>query len=360
MKSFMQWVGEKQLTRRQIICLTCVCGLVMATMGLLATGAAQRVTVFYNSRCRVVHSLHASPEQALQNIGIPVHTGYDVRYTEEGTVLRVGPELSITVLVDGVNRRVVTRTDRVENVLAEMGIVLSEDDIVTPVRGTILSEDTTICVQRVTYTMTQQLEVVAPQTVYEPTDTLPVGTEQVKVRGLSGSQMVTYRQRLVDGQPVERTVTDTHVLRCGRDRVVLRGTAPKEWFDPKATTNANINGQVISQLEMEAPIAVDEQGIPLSYKQCIKGLATAYSGPPTDFTAMGTRVQVGYVAVDPKEIPYGTMMFIRTPDNRYIYGIAKAMDTGGFISGPVTVDLFFTTEEQCEQFGVRNVEIYIL
>ncbi len=359
MKRIVQWVADKQLTKRQMVSYVCVFGLIMATMGLLATGATRRLTVFYNSRCQVVHSLHA-PDQALQNMGIPTHSGYDVRHTDDGTVLRVGPELRVSVTADGMTRSVITRTDRVENVLAEMGIVLSADDLVLPARQTILSQDTQITVQRVTYREEVRNELISFETVYEPTETLPVGSEQIKSRGLNGNNQVTYCQKFVDGQLVSETAVATLAVRHTKAQVVLKGTAPKEWFDPKATTNAAINSQLISKLEMESPIAVDQNGVPLSYKQCIKGLATAYSGPPTDFTAMGTRVQVGYVAVDPKEIPYGTMLFIRTPDNRYIYGVAKAMDTGGFISGPVTVDLFFTTEEQCERFGVRNVEIYVL
>jgi 3D (Asp-Asp-Asp) domain-containing protein len=43
-----------------------------------------------------------------------------------------------------------------------------------------------------------------------------------------------------------------------------------------------------------------------------------------------------------------------------MYVLAKAADTGGFTSGPVTVDLFFEEVSECIQFGVRDVEIYVL
>ncbi|MBR6564176.1 MAG: 3D domain-containing protein, partial [Clostridia bacterium] len=59
--------------------------------------------------------------------------------------------------------------------------------------------------------------------------------------------------------------------------------------------------------------------------------------------------------------PYGTEMFIKTTDGKYIYGYAVAADTGGFIKRhPTGIDLFFDTEKECINFGVRTAEIYIL
>ncbi|MBQ2419946.1 MAG: 3D domain-containing protein, partial [Clostridia bacterium] len=92
------------------------------------------------------------------------------------------------------------------------------------------------------------------------------------------------------------------------------------------------------------------------------GKASAYTYGDGNKTATGKGVRPGYVAVNPKIIPYGTKLFIRTPDGKYMYGYASAEDTGGFIywSNPRVVDLFFTSESACRTFGVRNIEIYVL
>ena len=77
-------------------------------------------------------------------------------------------------------------------------------------------------------------------------------------------------------------------------------------------------------------------------------------------TASGARAKRGTVAVDPRVIPLGTKLYIKSvtpgmPD----YGFAIAQDTGGAIKG-MRVDLFMDTVWECMQFGRRPVMVYIL
>ena len=84
--------------------------------------------------------------------------------------------------------------------------------------------------------------------------------------------------------------------------------------------------------------------------------ATAYSrydpgcGP---YTASGTPVRHGVIAVDPSFIPLGTQVYIPG------YGKAVAEDTGGAIKGSI-IDLAFDTSEEAMDFGRRELDIYIL
>ena len=88
--------------------------------------------------------------------------------------------------------------------------------------------------------------------------------------------------------------------------------------------------------------------------------ATAYTYTGNNCST-GVAPQPGYIAVNPKVIPYGTKMYIKTADGSVIYGYAVAADTGGFVKNhPTGVDLFMSTRSACVNFGVRNVEIYIL
>jgi len=63
--------------------------------------------------------------------------------------------------------------------------------------------------------------------------------------------------------------------------------------------------------------------------------------------------------VDPRMIPYGTRMFIVSNDGAYVYGLATAEDCGGAIKGN-RVDLYFDSNYDCFQFGIRDCTIYIL
>ncbi len=362
MKNLNHRVWGRAFSKKQIIAILCVFSFVAATTGLLATGTIRRFTVFYNNRCQIVNTMHGSPESMLKQAGIALkaNEGYEVEDTVEGTVVRVGPELNIAVTVDGKTVNVVTRTDRVVNVLNELGVHWDDNDVITPDPQSILTENCNIRVQRVDYTRVVRIESVKPKVIYQDTDSMPVGTEKKKIKGVAGSKMVTYKEKMVDGMIAESQEISSVVTCEAVDTVILRGTAPEEKFAPVVTTDVSVNTELISRLEPKSPIKVNSKGVPVKYKKCIKGLATAYTAGKGARTAIGDVAQVGYVAVDPKEIPYGTMMFIKTADGRYMYGLAKASDTGGFISGPVDVDLYFNTEAECVQFGVRDVEIYIL
>ena len=121
-----------------------------------------------------------------------------------------------------------------------------------------------------------------------------------------------------------------------------------------------VPGQVISQMVPPASLTFDENGVPENYLYKIEGKSTAYYGGY--MTATGSSVRPGVVAVDPREIPYGTEMWIVSSDGRFVYGFARAEDTGGFIYWPkgATVDLYMNTYADCCVWGWRGVTIYVL
>lgn len=87
--------------------------------------------------------------------------------------------------------------------------------------------------------------------------------------------------------------------------------------------------------------------------------ASAYDPSPrtipstTGRTAMGLRAGYGHVAVDPRVIRLGTMVFVEG------YGFAIASDTGGAIKGN-RIDLCFNTRSEALRFGRRTVRVHVL
>ena len=122
----------------------------------------------------------------------------------------------------------------------------------------------------------------------------------------------------------------------------------------------NTSGVPMSELALPASLQFDENGAPTEYLYYIDGYATAYSGG--GLTSTGTTVYQGCVAVDPREIPYGTEMWIVSLDGKYVYGYCRAEDTGGFIywTNGATVDLYMHSESDCDEWGYRGVRIYVL
>lgn len=99
-----------------------------------------------------------------------------------------------------------------------------------------------------------------------------------------------------------------------------------------------------------------QAGLDLSHARVVTVNAYAYS--PQDpgmgkYTASGTPLRRGVIAVDPNFIPIGTRVYI--PD----YGEAVAEDIGWNIQGN-TIDIAFETHEEAIYFGRQVVEVYIL
>jgi 3D (Asp-Asp-Asp) domain-containing protein len=70
-------------------------------------------------------------------------------------------------------------------------------------------------------------------------------------------------------------------------------------------------------------------------------------------TALGIRPTYGIVAVDPRTIPLGSLLFVEG------YGFAYAADTGGAIKRD-RIDLCMNTIAECNRFGRRTVKVHVL
>ncbi len=88
--------------------------------------------------------------------------------------------------------------------------------------------------------------------------------------------------------------------------------------------------------------------------------ATAYDPSPrtigrgaTGRTATGRKATYGVVAVDPKVIPLGTLVYVEE------YGFAIAADTGGAIKGH-KIDLCYDDRQTCLKFGRKTVTVHIM
>ena len=131
------------------------------------------------------------------------------------------------------------------------------------------------------------------------------------------------------------------------------------------------DGSAISNFDFSAQYPLDANGDPVNYISVLRNQkATGYhrsgkawgSGYWTTKGQYGeTYCQAGTVAVVRlDEMPYGTKLYIKTPDNKFIYGYSVVNDTGEFAYNGVTVDLFYETYTESVLNGARFVDIYIL
>lgn len=242
----------------------------------------------------------------------------------------------------------------VEKILTDAGYTVDQYDMVEPSIDTVISDTAYIDYTNIDYVSGSYTESIpyTLKTVYS--EKQAAGTKTVK-KGIDGVQQVNYTAKVVNGVTVESVVDSVVTLSEAVNGVQTIGTAK-----PKSAVVTNDQVKSISTLTPSSPIELDENGNPVNYTKHITVQATAYTYTGKNCST-GVAPQPGYIAVNPKIIPYGTKMYIKSSDGTYIYGYAVAADTGGFInSRPNNVDLFMSSRAACNAFGRRNVEIYIL
>ena len=250
-------------------------------------------------------------------------------------------EVSITA--DGETRDLLAPSNTVAQTLKDQGVALGSDDLVSVNLDERVCDGMQIVVSRVTYQEVTLTEEIPFEVTTKKDANLDKGKKIVEVQGQPGSQSVVKRQRFVDGQLAEEAVLSATVLQEPVTQVVTVGAKPKNGM-------AVVNGD---------GTLTDHNGKTVSYSKVITGRSSAYTGGGR--TSTGKPAAVGLVAVNPKIIPYGTKMYIASPDGKTIYGYAIAADTGGGVkSGRIVADLYYNTYNECMNFGVRNMSLYIL
>ncbi len=242
----------------------------------------------------------------------------------------------------------------VKDALLKAGYTVDEYDMVEPSQDTEIKDTVYIDYVNVDYVNGSYTEEIPyeTETVYSSKTEKGITTT---TDGTKGVKQISYTEKLVNGESVEKTVTASTVVTEPVNAKKVIGT--KE-VKKAVTTSADVKS--VSVLSPSSAIELDANGNPVNYKSKKTVRATAYTYTGNN-CATGVAPKPGYIAVNPNVIPYGTKMYIKTADGSFIYGYAVAADTGGFVKNyPNGVDLFMTTKSACVNFGVRNVEIYIL
>ena len=309
------------------------------TAEVAADGTTRTVKLYYGD----------TVAEAVEDSGFTLGEN-DVLSVDADTILREDAEVSITryyhvtLAHDGEEQTLLVKEGDVASALEAANLTLGKEDYTDVPLDQALTEGLVVTVSRVTYEETQETEAVAYSTKEEKTDSLYEGETKVKTEGVEGERTIVYRNKMVNGKVVETEEISNEVTTEPVDKVVLVGTKKK----PSGYASISSDGTLI-----------DHNGNRVSYKKAFTGRCTAYTGG--GWTATGRPAQYGNIAVNPDVIPYGSKLYICSPDGSVVYGYAIAADTGGFASkGYIMADLYFDTYEECAYFGVRNMTIYVL
>ena len=319
-----------------------------------------QVVVMADGKSKTVTCVGGTVEDALKQAGVTVGEEDSLNYDKDKPLfdkmhIRVTRVMKIQVTADGETKEYETSAQTLEAALKKCGVELGEEDRVEPALTEKVKDGMEITVKRVEVKEEVKTEEVPYETQYKDTDSLYEGETQVETAGVAGEKEVTYKVTYVDGKEESREQASEEVTKEPVTEVVLRGTAVKAEDSTPSVDVSGGNGTGTS-----AGTFVDMYGNTVSYSSVLTGTCTAYS-VPGGTTSLGWDAVYGVVAVNPNIIPYGTKLYITSPDGSVVYGYGVAGDTGGAaMAGDIIADLCYNTIEECSIIGRRTMNVYIL
>ena len=241
----------------------------------------------------------------------------------------------VQVTVDGRIMRSRTHRERVDQVLGDLGIVLTGQDYTSPTPDSSLTADMTIQVIRVSERFEIEQEPIPFESVVRADPELEIDNTRLLQDGAPGILQRRIRIHYEDGQELSRDIQNEYVA-----------------IPP--TTKITGYGTKIVVRTLDTPSGAIE------YWRVIPMLATSYSagtaGTSPDSawygrTSTGMQMRFGIVAVDPRMISLNTEVYVPG------YGVGYAGDTGGAIRGR-RIDLGY--DDSNLVLWYRWVDVYLL
>lgn len=312
---------------------------VIILFAVTAVGFSMRktLTVSINGKNTKIVTYRSNEKEALENNNILVGPKDKVQPSldtnvKDGDKIAIKRAVNINVAVDGKVLKIKSAEKNIENMLKAEHITLSKIDKIKPAKNSMLKKGLEISITRVNSQIVKNNEEVGFATEVMTDNTMGNDEKQIIQQGQAGQKEVSTKIVYEDGVQVSKNILSENMIK-----------------------------QPVKQIEKVGTLGVlkPDRGGRVLYEKSIDVVATAYTN---DFgfgiTASGSRVKRnanGYssIAVDPRVIPLGSKLYIPG----YGYGVAE--DTGGAIKGN-RLDLFFSSEKDCYNWGVRNIKVYIL
>lgn len=300
------------------------------------------------SNSKIVITMFARQDHLLSLAGFTADADDEVLYTTfpgNYTNITIKRTFDVPITADGATVSASIIDGDVKTCLANAGVALNEHDYTEPSLNSPVSDGDSIKVFRVEYRDTQYEEVIPHETEYRANSlTYRFKRNQYTLQtGSDGKNLVTYRERFVEGELESSLISKVEVIRKPVNSLVLKyAPAP------------------VSPLKGPAGVEI-VNNVPSRYSHVISNVsATGYSAKRGRGSS-GLGLFYGSVAVNPNVIPYGSKLYIASPDGQFVYGFAVATDTGtALMEGSVGVDLFYETYKESTLNWKNVVNIYVI
>lgn len=305
------------------------------------------VTICDNGEIQYAYTLTQDFDAILTRHGISVGEHDQATFSGEGKVMEIDIQRAFPVYVtaDGQTSRVDVTHATAAEALRLCQVELEAQDLLNFDLEQSLGYGDQVVVTRVDYRNSYYTEEIPYTVEYTPTSLLASGRKRVLTTGSNGSRVITLREKYFNDQLVSSRKEAEYVTQDPVNATALLGQP----------------GAAVSPYGPFPGVATDENGAPVNYTAVYSNMrASGYCDGYV--TASGLPAQVGHVGVDPREIPYGTRLYVASADGTFVYGYCIAADTGGGIlyQDVIDIDLFFNSRWECGVLGTKELMVYVL
>ncbi|HNX14517.1 MAG TPA: ubiquitin-like domain-containing protein [Oscillospiraceae bacterium] len=323
---------------------------IFCAAGFIAFAAGQtsnRVVINTDGVLKTVYTMRTSAESILAQNFI-TFGDYDeilCLYDEKGSITEIVIHSAFNVTIEADRAEITVEMVRgtVADAFKKADITVGEFDTVNYSLTEKVKSGMQIILTRVEKVVTVTTQPIAYETKYYETTLLKDGQKKTERAGANGEKNVTVTETYSNGVLVDTKTKEKVTLKPVTAKVIV-GSNKAPALSPLTFADITL-----------------ENGIPTEYTKLITGKATAYGSSDGNRTSTGVKPAVGYIAVNPDVIAYGSRLYIRSKDGKHIYGFAIAADTGPSVMKNITVaDLYLGSDVEIYYWGRRDVEIYIL
>ncbi|KGN02284.1 hypothetical protein Z969_05810 [Clostridium novyi A str. 4570] len=264
-----------------------------------------------------------------------------------GDTIKIRKAMSVQLTVGNDAKTILTAANTVGEMLSQEKITLGKEDKISVPQGTEIKDGDKISITRVSTKVEKKLQPIDFVTEVKKDNSLKNGTRKVVQEGKAGQREINEKVIYENGKVVSREVVNQAIIEQPTKKVIAMGTLQEQAAQPqRLSRGGSINHSKVYRMRATA------------YTESYNDTGKRPGDSDFGITASGTRVRRnanGYstVAVDPRVIPLGTKLYIEG------YGYAIAEDTGGAIKGN-KIDLYFNSDSQVSNWGVRYVNVYIV
>lgn len=342
---------KRYFSLREIAIISLAIAISVSSGVFVFSNLKKEVVINDNGKTMVVRTMKSTVQEVLAQYGITVGPDDYINLTP-GTRLQkiktnrinIKRAVPIYVTIDGQEKKLMTYEDFVGDALIDGDVRLGgKDKLIGSTFSDRIARDMRLQVVRVQEKFFTEKEDVGYRTLTRANSRLDKGTEKVVREGKNGVREKVFKVIYENGKEVVRQLVDEKLVSLPVNKLVEFGTV----LNFKTSRGDKVRYRKVIDMRATAYTS--------SFKDTGKRPGSAHFG----ITYSGMRARKGVIAVDPRVIPIGTRLYIEGVGNTPDYGFAVAGDIGGAIKGNL-IDLYFDSQSYVDNWGCKNVKVYIL